>query len=93
MKVKPNSQTVVTSYLKVYPNPTKDEVTISYQLTGDNGIFDLYDITGQLIKSFAINTQSGQTIMSVSDISSGIYIYKLTSEGDSDKLGKLAVIK
>jgi hypothetical protein len=68
-------------------------VTITYQLTSNTGIFHLYDITGQLIKSFDINSQSGQTTMSVEDLSAGIYIYKLISAGDSDKLGKLAVIK
>jgi len=92
-KMKLPLDTIKTSYLKVYPNPAKEQVTITYQLANSSGLFELYDVTGRLVTSFDITTSSGQMTLSVADIPSGIYIYKLVSDGDSDKLGKLAVIK
>ncbi len=93
MKIKQTAATTPESYLNVYPNPAKDELTITYQLTGNNGLFNLYDILGRSLKTIEINTPSGTTTISVADLPTGIYFYKFTSQGDSDKLGKVTVIK
>jgi len=62
----------------MFPNPSNGVVEI--QLTGVDGTFNvaLYDINGRLVQSNEIDAQSNNSI-DVADLSSGIYLVKLTN--------------
>ncbi len=79
--------------LKVYPNPANDKLTIN---TGINHkqttTFDLYDLTGKLIRSNTLKEGANGLEISTATFSEGIYIYKLNVNGASIKSGKLSII-
>ena len=64
------------SAFRVYPNPAKDRITVSFA-SGGTQLVMIYDILGSLKKSQLIT--SGSTI-NVSDLAKGVYIMKI--EGD-----------
>ena len=75
--------------IRVFPNPASDFVTIDRSIiesTSDMRV-QLYDVTGQLV----LSTKNSSTIK-VSDMISGMYIYKLTID-DQVQTGKLLVKK
>lgn len=67
------------SELKVlmYPNPTSGSITISG--VENDGIVEVYNITGQKVKTIAFN---GQTTLNL-DLQSGLYMVKITSDNKS----------
>jgi hypothetical protein len=67
---------IVTTENKVslYPNPAKNNVTISTQLTNNDNI-KIFDVTGKLIKAERFNSKS--IIFSVSDYKNGLYFYNI----------------
>ncbi|MFZ4413230.1 MAG: M6 family metalloprotease domain-containing protein [Bacteroidales bacterium] len=82
------------SEVNVYPNPFTEKTTITYSLTKDENVeISIYDITGQeLIKSDASKQSKGNQsfILDASQLSSGIYFYKLNAGKDTQK-GKLFI--
>lgn len=61
------------SLIKVYPNPTKDYITID----GSNGIVNLYNLFGQLVLS--LDTQQTNEI-SLKTLIKGVYILRINGE-------------
>lgn len=82
------------SAVNVYPNPNKGtfsvECTISDTETGE---FELYDLVGR--KQFGHILQGGENSLTISEqnLISGIYFYRLLSNGALMRQGKVVVIK
>jgi hypothetical protein len=74
------------SSLKVYPNPTKDVVRIANSNTIDK--VDIYNITGQLILSQAINSQEAE--INLQHLAAGAYFMNVQANG---AVKKVKVIK
>ena len=76
----------------VYPNPAAcDQVTFDKLPIGTR--IDIYDVSGKCIRSFAkTERERDRKVWDISAISSGIYIYVLSSETDR-RVGKLSVIR
>ena len=76
----------------VYPNPVEfDQVTFDKLPAGTN--IYIYDVSGNCIASFAkTERERDKKVWNVSGISSGIYIYVLTSDSDR-RVGKLSIIR
>ncbi|MEX2410844.1 MAG: T9SS type A sorting domain-containing protein, partial [Candidatus Paceibacterota bacterium] len=79
-----------------YPNPFYPISTIRYDIPVDQHVrIDLYTITGQFVRTL-VNRQDSAGRHSVTidatTLSSGVYIYRLTSEDFSDSV-KMSVIK
>ncbi len=71
----------------IFPNPAKEQVTfrqynqqVSYQLS-------LFDIKGRLAKQ--IEVMNSETIINLTDLKSGTYIYQLVDENGKRGSGKL----
>ena len=72
--------------MRIYPNPTKESyVTIQTPVNGVKYV-EVFDITGKRL----INTSLSKDILDVSSISSGLYLVKVTVEGQS-KTSKLII--
>lgn len=69
------------TYLKVYPNPAKDFITIEYNTCNDitQGVIEVIDESGRKVFSRDLNHQSDQIILDVRDFKSGSYIVRLAS--------------
>lgn len=93
-KVVDTSTASTTSFenagFKLYPNPAKDNFTI----TNENGItvskVEFYDVTGKLITT--INKKFSETIsVDISNLSSGIYIVNIVANNEINYSAKLVV--
>jgi hypothetical protein len=71
--------------LQLYPNPANGELYIRYETTEKNTVVEIYDVTGQLIKSITTNAAQEQAV-DVSGLSKGLYIVKLSD-------GKNTIVK
>ena len=58
----------------LYPNPTKDIVTLQYDLTGTNATVAIFDVTGRLIQNVALNSVTGSSELNVSSYPAGVYL-------------------
>jgi hypothetical protein len=81
----------------VYPNPAKDKLQVSYQLSSTSNVsLEIFDWSGKLIKNLISNenqtTNNYIQTFDISDLSSGVYFAKLNTQTFS-KTTKLLVIK
>jgi len=84
-----------------YPNPFNPKTTISFTISGDENVaLDIFNIKGQLVKSFGKQMyQTGSHSLvwdgknnSGSYVGSGIYFYKIKA-GNLEKTGKMLMLK
>jgi hypothetical protein len=78
-----------------YPNPFNPTADIAFQIpNGGAWKLDIYNVTGQRVTSFSGVSESGfETVTwDASDLSSGIYFYKLTA-GDHSMTKKAVLLK
>jgi len=79
---------VTASSIQVYPNPAKDEITISY-----NGYAMISEVTittteGNVVRTLKLNGPS--TTINISDLSAGVYFIQFNTES-GNKFTKLVV--
>ena len=70
-------QLINRSYLKVYPNPVKDVLSINTSYTFSNSQLNIYDVNGQLLMRKSING-SGTSNISVKKLPAGLYSAKIS---------------
>ena len=79
-----------------YPNPFNASTTIQYDLVKDSPVnIGIYDILGQRVVTLVNQKQPAghhQVIWNATDVSSGIYFYKL-SAGDYSETKKMVLLK
>ena len=87
-----NSEPTLLS-VSVYPNPTTKDITVTYTKGDDNesAIFEVYNMVGELVLNQTLNENI--TKLSLSDLSSGIYIYFIKQEGITLQTNKLVLTK
>jgi hypothetical protein len=73
-----SAEHLAVNLFKVYPNPAKDNLTISSDAIITNII--ICNSKGQIVKSFKKQT-ANQVILDISDLDSGVYFLKVTSGG------------
>lgn len=64
-----------TSFIKVYPNPTTDFITIELADTEQLKAIELFEPSGKNVKSFDPNLKT----ISLTDLKTGIYLLRLTT--------------
>jgi hypothetical protein len=87
--------------LSAYPNPFNSELTISFSLAqvGPRQVKILiYNIKGQVIKTWTLNPGTTQVTWSGRDedgnpVSSGVYFYRIKTGGDYQANGKVILLK
>ncbi len=76
-----------------YPNPAMESFSIQYDLiNNDNAVFELFNLSGNKLKSVPINNKKGVLNIKINDLQDGIYYYRLkngTRVSKSSKLIKL----
>ncbi len=83
-----------------YPNPFNPSTTIKYQLPSDGFVtLRVYDILGREITTLVNEYKQGGSYdvdFNASELSSGIYFYKITANGKSGKytaINKMQLLK
>jgi len=78
----------------LYPNPTRDQVTIDVNLSASNDVtVAIYSIDGKLVRNFSKqNVLMAQFNMSFVDEADGVYMAKVTV-GDHTTTHRIVVTK
>jgi len=66
------------------PNPTKNGTSISYYLpkNAQTASIEIYNISGQLVRTLPLREKgNGTATLSSSELPSGTYVYKMTTDG------------
>ncbi|MFC1897956.1 T9SS type A sorting domain-containing protein [Candidatus Cloacimonadota bacterium] len=98
-----NEELIIANYeLRNFPNPFNPETKISFSIPEESDAeLLIYNIKGQKVKTFLINSSTDEPINSVvwngeddsgKSVSSGIYFYKLKS-GSFEKTKKMLLLK
>jgi len=69
---------LVTSNMKVYPNPSKDFVNIE---SGTNDLIDAIQVTdmhGRIVDSYLVNAK--EYILNISSLSKGVYFISISTD-------------
>jgi hypothetical protein len=76
-----------------FPNPTKDIITIPYQLNqaGAEGTIMVTDMEGHKIKILSVKGRKGQIILNTGNLAPGQYLYTLQSKGQTTTTKKFIV--
>jgi len=69
-----------SSSISIFPNPTRTKFTLKNNRFITLQRLDIYEITGRLVKTFAINDTQELRVIDVSDLSNGTYFINISSE-------------
>lgn len=85
----------VTKLQGNYPNPFKENTTISFSLSEDvaNGTIEIFNLKGQLVKEFSVNNNKTEVTWDASNQASGIYFYKMKADGKYTSVKKMILLK
>ena len=76
--------------ISVYPNPTKDILSISYSLDEEAvGEIVIYNISGKALINSTLSPYSNTHMISLNNLARGTYLYKYVVNGESIQTGKL----
>jgi hypothetical protein len=79
-------QSEILSELRIFPNPSADICSVSYQTSQDQHIsIDLFELSGKLVKKMVNEKQnagSHTNIVDLKGIAKGVYFVKITSDGN-----------
>ncbi|MCB0463310.1 MAG: spondin domain-containing protein [Flavobacteriaceae bacterium] len=79
------------SGINLSPNPTNGKVTINNSSSEIIDNIQFYDIIGKLVKSVKLDSANNETQLNLEDLSSGIYLVKVTSAKGNSSLKKLVI--
>jgi hypothetical protein len=78
----------------VYPNPNNGNMIVGYNLLeGQTGSVSIYSILGELIVTRQLYGTSNQIELSLSNVSSGIYLLNLEVNGEQRLAERLSILK
>ena len=64
----------------IYPNPSTGIYTITFdKTTGQNLTIEVMDITGKMLKTIQVNSNTGLTQLNLQDLPDGVYIARISS--------------
>ncbi len=83
------------NYVKIYPNPATMVLNFEINAPNNQEEFDLviFDITGKESNRVNIATTQNKYALDVSNLSSGTYIYSLTTKDKAYQTGKFVITK
>ncbi len=69
----------VQAQVRVWPNPASEWLWVSYNEVVKGAFFQLFDINGRLLRQIPITEQTGLFSVSLGDLPSGAYIWRLAA--------------
>jgi len=63
--------------MNIYPNPTSDMINIDFQNISNEGILEIYDLTGKLLMTKDVISQADNLALQVNHLTQGVYIIRL----------------
>lgn len=72
--------------ISVFPNPTSGFVTIQNTKNSDLKTVEIYNVAGQLIKNFKLDSGTNKASLDMSQLLNGTYILKVKSESETNSV-------
>ena len=72
--------------VKVFPNPTSGIITVENTKNQNLKNAEIYNVAGQLVKSFPLNKSSKNTTLDLGNLTKGTYILKINSDNESSSV-------
>ncbi|TNE31507.1 MAG: T9SS type A sorting domain-containing protein [Bacteroidetes bacterium] len=69
--------------IKFYPNPASTSVVIEHGQNISNGSIGIFDLTGKTVLNHTINSESESTLVDISHLENGMYIFSVIQNGIS----------
>ena len=80
----------------LYPNPAQEEVNIDlfgYVNRYRSGVWELYDIQGQRVVFYPVFENKSEYRYDISQLSNGMYFWRMVFDGKIGQSGKLVILK
>jgi len=86
---------IIPSAISVYPNPNSGEMTVNYSIPENQiGKFEIYNLIGVKVADYPLQSGGANSLsISETNLTEGIYMYRLTSDNKTIEQGKIVVIK
>lgn len=78
--------------LQLYPNPARDQVVFEFASVPSPTEIQVFDLTGKVLETQMLGIGESRTIVDVSSLAPGAYIYRVQS-GASVETGRIAVVR
>jgi len=82
---------VQTSPILVYPNPARDQVTVSLDRTYNQAIVQIIDVTGKVVKTESINNGTKNVSLELNELDRGVYFVQVLDQNNMISTEKLMV--
>jgi len=83
-----------TATFNLYPNPNNGNFTLQYDLgTNSSGNVKIYNTLGEMVGEYTLDNSEGKMNISNSGLSNGVYLWKLYTNNQVIKFGKVIIIK
>lgn len=80
--------------IALYPNPNNGLMQLDYVLNeGEVGEFKILDVTGRVVAQYNLNVNEYILQINQSDLSNGVYLYQLLTNGKVVNADKLIIVK
>jgi hypothetical protein len=81
--------------ISVFPNPANDYFIVKIDLSERpvNGVINLYDGNGKMLRSFEVHNQKDQIIIPATNLNSGLYLLELYTNGNKISSAKISVVR
>lgn len=83
------SNVLGSAFVSVYPNPAKDKINIEAYFSDQSLSASIYDLDGRAVLTTGLN--NGTNIVSLSGITDGIYILKITDSNGDSRISKVTI--
>ena len=82
------------STFTVYPNPAANQLNLNYQLnTSETGQFEMYDLLGAKLLTIALNNETTQKQLDISQLKPGVYLYVYKIKDKLVKAERFVIVK
>ncbi|MDP1802709.1 MAG: T9SS type A sorting domain-containing protein [Bacteroidota bacterium] len=79
--------------IDLFPNPSSDLVTFDAKLNGKFDMVEVFDLTGRLVSKIILNKTESTTTIDVSGFANGVYLAKISQDGQVVSTKKFVVAK
>jgi hypothetical protein len=77
----------------LYPNPNNGSMTLEYSIWEEEGIFQLFDVSGKLITTKSLLKGNHAVSIQERNLSNGVYLFGIKNNSDNLFNGRVIIIK
>jgi hypothetical protein len=85
----PENASMQTTEAILYPNPTREQITVDFSRLYNSATLQLMDISGKTV--FISQLTSNRQTIDISALPAGTYVYKIFNQKGLEETGKLIV--